>query len=131
MAEIWGAAIAVGGAVISGAAASKKAKQDKKDAQEMTKEGAQYNAILSQFDNEQDYYYKQLEKGEKMRGLAEFKKFSTLNSYAPNYTNDNTGPVIPIKPDATNVKGLVEEPKVEGAKKGKSTLEKEDYSDGY
>lgn len=127
MAEIWGAAIAVGGAVISGVAASKKAKQDKKDTQEMTKQGAQYNAILSQFDAEQEHYYKQLEKGEKLRGLAEFKKFSTMGNYAPTYTNDNTGPVIPERPDATTYKGLADDPAAEGSGgKKKSLLEKID-----
>lgn len=38
MAEIWGAAIMVGGAVLSSQAAKKKAKQDKADNKEMTRE---------------------------------------------------------------------------------------------
>lgn len=107
MAEIWGAAIAVGGAVIS---ASAKAKQDDKNAardsanaRAATRDEAKYSSILSQFENEQAYYYNQLNRQNKQRGLAEFRKFSNLASYAPNYTQTQTGVILPDKPDATKI----------------------------
>jgi hypothetical protein len=101
MAEIWGAAIMVGGAVLSAQAAKKKAAQDKKDGKEMTLEGAKYGAMQSQFESEQEHYYNQLEKQERLRGLDEFRKFSTVNQFAPQYANSNPNPVVlPAKPDA-------------------------------
>lgn len=108
MAEIWGAAIAVGGAVIS---ASAKAKQDDKNASRdaanaraATRDEAKYSSILSQFENQQAYYYNQLNRQNKQRGLAEFRKFNNVASYAPGYTQDvNTGIVVPDAPDATKI----------------------------
>lgn len=99
MAEIWGAAIMVGGAVLSGVAANKKAKEDRKEGRVDTKQAAKYEGLLSQFNKEQDYYYQQLEKREKMRGLEQFKHFNTMKNIDPTYTNTNQGPVLPDKPN--------------------------------
>lgn len=99
MAEIWGAAIMVGGAVISGMAADKKDKGDKRHAQAMSKDEAKYQGILNQLDQETQYYYRQVDKQEKMRGLAEFKKFSGMQRINPAYASDNAGPVLPDKPN--------------------------------
>lgn len=103
MAEIWGAAIAVGGAVISGYAANKKAKEDRKEGRVDTKQAAKYEGLLSQFNAEQDYYYQQLEKREKMRGLDQFKHFSNLKNVDPTYVNTNPGPVLPDKPSIDKI----------------------------
>lgn len=99
MAEIWGAAIAVGGAVLSAKAAEKKSRQDSADARAMTKDSAKYEGILSQFNKEQDYYYEQLARKNKARGLEQFRQFSTVGSFAPNYKATDTTPVLPNKPD--------------------------------
>lgn len=123
MAEIWGAAIAVGGAVIS---ASAKAKQDDKNASRdaanaraATRDEAKYSSLLSQFENEQAYYYNQLNRQNKQRGLAEFRKFSNLSNYAPGYTQDvNTGVVLPDKPDASKIlEGIPDDQKPAKAKR--------------
>lgn len=103
MAEIWGAAIITGGALISGIGAEKKAKSDRKAANEdrraATKEEAQYGAALSQFEKEQDFYYKQLERQNKQRGLDQFRSFSNLQSYAPQYAGDTARVVVPNAPN--------------------------------
>ena len=131
MAEIWGAAIAVGGAVVSGMAAEKKAKADRKAANEdrkaMTKEDAQYGAVLSQFEREQEDYYSQLNRQRKQRGLDQFRQFSTVQSFAPNYV-DNNRVVLPNRPDVNTIIEQVvpEEEKQASGKKGKSFIEKID-----
>ena len=103
MAEIWGAAIAAGGAILSGVAASKKAKQDakaaKETAKELTENDARFSAILSQFNAEQDYYYKQMDRKNKQRGLDQFRQFSTVNQFAPNFVGGNNTIALPNKPD--------------------------------
>lgn len=100
MAEIWGAAFLVGGTVLSGMAADKQAKEDRKQNRIDTKQAAKYEGLLSQFDKEQNYYYQQLEKQEKMRGLDQFKHFNTMSRIDPTYVNTNpAGPVLPDKPN--------------------------------
>lgn len=109
MAEIWGAAIAVGGAVISGVAASKKAKEDRaaatSDRKAATKDEAIYGSILSQFEAEQDDYYNQLDRSRKQRGLDQFRSFNTVSSFAPQYAGDNPRIVVPNRP---NINTLIE-----------------------
>lgn len=126
MAEIWGAAIMVGGAVMSAQAAKKKDAKDRKENRVDSKNAAKYEGVLSQFNAEQDYYYQQKQRQETMRGLDEFKKFSGMNRIDPNYVNQNTGPVMPEKPDLMKMLDAVDPPKVAGSKNGKSTLEKLD-----
>lgn len=103
MAEIWGAAIAVGGSVLGGIASSKKAKQDRSNAnadrKAATKEEAQYGSILSQFEAQQEDYYNQLNRQRKQRGLDQFRSFNTVSSFAPSYAGDNPAIVVPQQPD--------------------------------
>ena len=78
-------------------------RNDKKEEAKRSKEemalDAMYGREKSQFDAEQAYYYKQQERLEKMRGLDQFRQFSTVKNYYPNYQNTNPDPiVIPEKP---------------------------------
>lgn len=104
MAEIWGAAIAMGGAVIGGIAKSKQAKQDRKnanaDAKAANADEAKWGSILSQFENEQEYRYEQIRRQNKQRGLDEFRKFNSLGEFAPDYQQTHNGIVVP---DANSV----------------------------
>ena len=99
MAEIWGAAIAAGGAILGGVAKSKQAKQDRKNAKEDAKianaDEAKWQSLMSQFETEQDYRYEQLRRKNKERGLAEFRKFNTMSAIDPNYTQSHEGVVVP------------------------------------
>lgn len=102
--EGWvGAAAMIGGSVISGMAASKKAKQDRKnakeDSKEMTEREARYQAVLSQFDAEQNDYYNQLNRQRKQRGLDQFRQFSTMGQFAPGAASSDNTIVLPNKPD--------------------------------
>lgn len=133
MAEIWGAAIMVGGAVLSSQAAKKKADKDRKEGRVDTKQAAKYEGILSAFEKEQDYYYQQLEKQEKMRGLDQFKHFNTMKRIDPTYVNTNPGPVLPEKPDINKMLEDPADPNAgNGGKKDRSTLDKlQDFSIGH
>ena len=104
MAEIWGAAILVGGSILSGMGASKKDKKDKEfaasEARLSDEREAKYSAILAQFNKESDYYYKQKDRKAKQRGLDQFRQFSTVNQFAPNFVGGNNTITLPEKPDA-------------------------------
>jgi hypothetical protein len=93
---MWAAAI---GAALSYVGGEKSKKDARRDNQATNAAEAMYNRQQSEFDAEQNYYYQQLEKQSKMRGLDEFRKFSTVQNYMPDYHNDNPGPVLPEKPE--------------------------------
>lgn len=99
MAEIWGAAIAVGGAVISGYAKSKQEKEArnnaKSDAKVANRDEAKWSSLVSAFEKEQDYRYDQLARQNKQRGLDEFRKFNTVNQFAPEYSQTYQGIQVP------------------------------------
>ncbi len=131
--EAWvaAAAITAGGALVSSYAAGEQAKKDKKDAAKerrlATKEEAQYGAALSQFEKEQDYYYNQLERQNKQRGLDQFRSFSNLQSYAPQYAGDTARVVVPTAPDINSIiakAAPTEQPAQQTTKKGRSTVSK-------
>lgn len=97
MSEVWAAAIAAGGALISASQEQKNAEDARADAKVATRKETQYSAALSAFNREQDDYYNQLDRSRKSRGLDEFKKFNTVQDYAPSYSNENGGVVMPDK----------------------------------
>ena len=92
MAWITAGASILGSLGASGAA-KKKAKLDFKNQQKLNEQGGVISRQNSQFDAQQNYYYHQLDRQEKMRGLDEFRKFSTVKDYAPDYTNTNPAPL--------------------------------------
>lgn len=128
MAEVWAAAA---GAVVTGYAASQKAKAERKaakeDRKEMTRDDAKYSSILSRFEAEQADYYDQLNRQRKQRGLAQFRQFSTVNQFAPQYLSNNQEIVVPERPDINKIMDEVDPQEAPGKRaKGKSTLEKLD-----
>lgn len=124
MAEIWGAAIAIGGAAISAYGKNKAEKQASKDAKVATKDEAKYQGILSQFEKEQDYYYNQLERKNRVRGLDQFKQFSNIGKFAPGYKTADTTPIVPEKPD---IDKMLNPPSTDtGGGSKKSFIEKHD-----
>lgn len=123
MAEIWGAAIAVGGSLISGYASQKKAKEERKEDRVDTREQAKFSGILSQFEKEQDYYYNQLNRANRQRGLDQFKSFSGMTRIDPNYVDTSQRIVVPDKPDLNKL--LPEEQAAaSGGKKKRSLFDK-------
>lgn len=126
MAEIWGAAVTVGGSVLGGIASSKKAKEDRANAnadrKAATKEETQFGSILSQFEAQQDDYYSQLNRQRKQRGLDQFRAFNTVNSFAPNYAGDNSRVVVPNQPDINNLISTVVPEETASTGKSKRSL---------
>ena len=100
----WAAVVTVGGSIISGIGASKKDKKDKQfaasEARLSDEREAKYGAVLAQFNKESDYYYKQKDRQAKQRGLDQFRQFSTVNQFAPNFIGGNNKITLPEKPDA-------------------------------
>ena len=90
--------IAAAGSVLSAFGAAKSAKSTSKMSLRQSREQIIGDRENSQFNKEQDWYYRQLGRQESQRGLDEFRKFSTVHNYAPNYTNTNPGVVVPTKP---------------------------------
>ncbi len=119
MAWIAGA-VAILGSVAKSQQDKAAAKKKKSDDTEMTAMGAYLNRLNSQFDAEQDYYYTQLDRQAKSRGLDEFRKFSTVKNFAPDYQNSNKGPVLPARPIAGE--GMYKVPEVVEPKKKKWTF---------
>ena len=105
MAEIWGAAIAAGGALLSAYSANKEAKEARADQKAATKEEAIYSSVLSQFNAEQEDYYSQLNKQRKERGLDQFRNFSTVSLFAPQYQGDTARVVVPERPNIQELLG--------------------------
>lgn len=107
MAEVWVAAVVtVGGAVVSGVAAEKKAKKDRENAnadrKAATREEALYSGVLSSYEREDEDYYEQLKRQRKQRGLDTFRQFSTTNQFAPNMVSGDTNIVLPERPNVAN-----------------------------
>ena len=100
----WAAVVTVGGSILSGIGASKKDKKNKafasSEARLSDERQAKYEAILSQFNKESDWYYNQLSRKNKQRGLDQFRQFSTVNQFAPNFIGGNNTITLPEKPDA-------------------------------
>lgn len=103
--------IAASGGVLKslGAAggAKKKDARDFKNEQRLNEQKGVISRQNSQFDAEQDYYYKQLQRQEAMRGLDEFRKFSTVSQFAPQYQNTNPNPVLPAERPVFNAGSYV------------------------
>lgn len=99
MAEIWGAAIVVAGGIASGMAAEKKAKQDKKDQKEMTREGHILAGRGEAYSKALDEFYRQKGRVGTQRGLDEFRKFDTVQGYMPGYDDQAARIKDPTEPD--------------------------------
>lgn len=137
MAEIWvTAVVGVGTAAVSGYA---KSRSDKKAAaNSAAMQGAMTDAESTlamertDFEMNRDQYYKQLERQERQRGLDEFRKFSTVQSFAPGYQNTNTNAIVvpelydPIKAREEQAAKDAAARGADGGKKDKNFIEKHD-----
>lgn len=112
MAEIWGAAIAAGGAILGGVAQSKKAKEDRKNSKVDERDAAMYSGILSKFEADQDYYFDRLNKKNTERGLDQFRAYNTVGN-----PNENRI-VVPDRPDINTYLPALPPPKPRKKKKG-------------
>lgn len=118
MSEVWAAAaVAVVGGAISGRAAEKKAKSDQKNQEAMTAEESKLAAQRTAHERALEDFYTQRDRAKKQRGLDQFRQFSTMGEFAPEY--DASGepriadPVMPKYSDFDETP-----PEEEGGKKG-------------
>lgn len=98
MAEIWGAAIMVVGAVAGGIAAEKKEKAALKNQKAMTREEAILSARGEGYSKALDEFYREKGRFETQRGLDEFRKFDTAQNYMPGYSDDAARIKEPVAP---------------------------------
>lgn len=116
MAEVWVAA-SVGGAVVAGYAAEQQAKDERKynskETRALTKDEAKYGAIESLFNAEIADYQEQMGRFRKQRGLDQFRQFSTLRSYAPEYA-DSARIQEPVKPNIENFNAMIDQAGISG-----------------
>ena len=127
MAEIWGAAIVVAGGIASGMAAEKKDKAGKKYQTKMTQEDYRRTAQQTGYEAALDDYYKQKDRYAAQRGLDQFRQFSTINNYKPDYNPMDGQLTAPVMPDYNNFK-VVEDTQQgsSGGGKGGNIMEKLD-----
>lgn len=106
--------IAAGAALLGGLGKSQQDDQNNQMSQD-TSFGTQELKNTGELENTQlaaqeAYYYSQLNKQEKQRGLDEFRKFSTVKDFAPSYVNTNPNPInvpsAPVIPQQTAPTGL-------------------------
>lgn len=113
MAEWWAvgsAAVSVLGGVLGGKAKEKQAKAEaaykSKEDRALMADEAKYGAINSLFQQQVQDYQSQLQRQRKERGLDQFRYFSTLGSYAPNY-QDTARIQLPQAPAVADYNALV------------------------
>lgn len=125
MSEIWvAAATTVVGGYIAGQGAEEQAEDQQNHDRQMTREGARWNAELSSFEAEQEDYYSQLNRQRKQRGLENFRQFSSMGTFAPQYQQaTDTTITLPDKPNAEERFKEPEQPAQQGGG-GRSTMER-------
>lgn len=123
MGEIWAAAaVTVVGGAIAGRGAQKEKEGDQRHDKEMTRESARWNAELSSFERQQEDYYQQMNRRRKQRGLDNFRQFSRVSNFAPQYQQSSGVVEVGEKPVAAEVFKEPEQNNV--ARGGRSTLSK-------
>ena len=98
-AAIGGSSLLSGvGSFISGLFGSKSKRQEQErdlqtqiQLQELRNTGMLEN---TQLQAEEAWYYKQLQEQQNLRGVEQFRQFSTVHNYAPGFANTNPNPVI-------------------------------------
>lgn len=127
MSEVWAAAaVSVVGSVVAGKAAEKKDKSDKAHDQAMTAEESRLAAQRTGYDRALEDFYQQKDRARKQRGLDQFRQFSTMGEFAPNY-NATTEPRV-VEGDAPDYNVFAptvpEEPAQPQGRRGRSTMDR-------
>jgi hypothetical protein len=93
----------VGGAFLQGlvgGSSQKKAEKRRFKFDWRLQEGAgRISRQNTAYEYELQDYYKQKDRGEKRRGLDEYRKFSTVQQFAPGYQNTTPAPTMPTLPN--------------------------------
>lgn len=127
MSELWVAGIVtVAGSYIAGKGQEKKDKADKAHQEAMTKEESALAAQRTGYEMALEEWYTQRERARTQRGLDQFRQFSTMRDFAPQYDETTESRIVPG--DAPNYNDFDPTPPEEaaagGGKKGSSLLDK-------
>lgn len=109
---VGGAAVSVVGGIMSDKKENKQRKEDRAASKEELALENQYAKEQSKFDAEQEYYYKQKERAGRQRGLDEFRKFNTLQDFAPTYQDTSKRIEVPAAPSVTDASTPAQPPAV-------------------
>lgn len=104
-AMVAGAAITVIGGAIAGKGAKKEEKKKRKHELFMQQEEHRLGLEKSLFERQADEHYVQKERKTRQRGLDEFRKFSTVGEFAPNYTDTSQRVEVPVLPAVSTQQG--------------------------
>lgn len=124
MAEIWAAAaVTVVGGVIAGKAAEKKDKGDKQHQEAMTKEESALAAQRTGYERALDDFYTQKERAGRQRGLDQYRQFSTVGEFAPEYDASGEPRIAnPVMPNYNDFDPTPPEEKEDGKKGGSKSI---------
>lgn len=102
----WTKALQVGGSLLKGIGGAKSAQaaaREKSAAEKaMALQQAQHSLESNAFNAELQDYYSQLDRKRKQRGLSQFRQFSSLGGFAPDYV-EKGGIELPEKPSTVGV----------------------------
>ena len=130
MAEIWGAAVAAAGAIYSTSESKKAASEGVAQNREMARVQAGLDALDAEYQDQWNEYQANRAALRKDRGLAEFRKFSSVSDFAPNYQQDYEREVVEAPSIAdymTKVKAIDDLAKNPPKKKKKGLFGKLDF----
>jgi hypothetical protein len=91
------------GAIFSGIGTYFGSRSSENQRQAASKDDYKWTARLSAFEKELDDYYTQRDKAEMRRGANEYAKFSSLDRWAPGYTNTFVPNPAPGKPQLDEI----------------------------
>ena len=102
----WSAALQIGGGLLKGVGAAKSTQAANREAAAAQKalslQQAQHSLESNAFNAELQDYYSQLDRKRKQRGLSQFRQFSSLGGFAPDYA-EKGGIELPEKPSTVGV----------------------------
>lgn len=98
---VGGAAVSVIGGVMSDKKEAKQNKANREFSAEQAKLENQYAKEQSKFDAELADHYTQKARAGRQRGLDEFRKFNTLQDFAPQYQDTSQRIQVPNMPSTT------------------------------
>lgn len=102
---VAGAAVTVIGGAMSDKKAGKDAKAGRAQDQFMQQEEHRLGRQDTIFNKQVDEHYIQKERAQRQRGLDEFRKFSTVGSFAPEYQDTSTRVAVPVLPGISSQPG--------------------------
>lgn len=95
---VAGAAVTVIGGAMSDKSAKKQSAKDREEGRLGMHEEHRLGMQRAVFDEQLEYHKIQKERAQRQRGLDEFRKFSTLQQFAPEYQDTAERVVVPQAP---------------------------------